>query len=109
MADPTLKFSREEFQDRIRKTRAAMAKRGIEVLIVTDPSNMNWLTGYDGWSFYVHQCVVLTLSGDPIWYGRGQDANGALRTCFMDPTSLAIRIIMYNRPSVIRWTICPRS
>ena len=88
MADPTLKFSREEFQDRIRKTRAAMAKRGIEVLIVTDPSNMNWLTGYDGWSFYVHHCVVLTLSGDPIWYGRGQDANGALRTCFMDPSNI---------------------
>ena len=25
------------------------------LLIVSDPSNMAWLTGYDGWSFYVHQ------------------------------------------------------
>jgi ectoine hydrolase len=49
---------------------------------------MNWLTGYDGWSFYVHQCVVLSLYGEPIWYGRGQDANGALRTCFMDPANI---------------------
>jgi len=44
---------------------------------------MAWLTGYDGWSFYVHQCVVLTLEGEPFWYGRGMDANGAKRTVFM--------------------------
>ena len=60
-----------------------MDEKNIEVLIVTDPSNMSWLTGYDGWSFYVHQCVVLTLEGEPLWYGRGMDTNGAKRTVFM--------------------------
>ncbi|WP_027257889.1 ectoine hydrolase DoeA [Leisingera aquimarina] len=88
MADPKLYFSRSEYQARIKKTRSEMARRGIDLLIVTDPSNMNWLTGYDGWSFYVHQCVVLGLEGEPLWYGRGQDANGALRTCFMEPASI---------------------
>ncbi|WP_291738058.1 aminopeptidase P family N-terminal domain-containing protein, partial [Leisingera sp. F5] len=88
MADPKLYFSRSEYQARIDKTRSGMARRGIDLLIVTDPSNMNWLTGYDGWSFYVHQCVVLGLEGEPLWYGRGQDANGALRTCFMEPASI---------------------
>jgi len=61
-----------------------MAAAGIELLLVTDPSNMAWLTGYDGWSFYVHQCVLLAEDGEPIWYGRTQDANGAVRTVFMD-------------------------
>ncbi|WP_370400821.1 ectoine hydrolase DoeA [Sulfitobacter sp. JB4-11] len=88
MPAPTLHFSRVEFEDRIDKTRRAMQTRGIDLLIVSDPSNMNWLTGYDGWSFYVHQCVVLPLEGEPIWYGRGQDANGAYRTCFMDPGNI---------------------
>jgi len=60
-----------------------MADAGLELIIVSDPSNMAWLTGYDGWSFYVHQAVLLGLDGDPIWFGRGQDANGAKRTCFM--------------------------
>lgn len=60
-----------------------MVNHGIELLIVTDPSNMAWLTGYDGWSFYVHQCVVLSLEGEPVWFGRGQDSNGAKRTCTM--------------------------
>ena len=84
MSKVTLHFSREEFAARIDKTRQQMQIRGLDLLIISDPSNMNWLTGYDGWSFYVHQCVVLGLDGEPIWYGRGQDAKGALRTCFMD-------------------------
>ena len=88
MPTPKLDFTRDEFSQRITNTRAAMQERDIDLLILTDPSNMNWLTGYDGWSFYVHQCVVLGLTGEPIWYGRGQDANGALRTCFMDPTNI---------------------
>lgn len=83
MTAQQLNFSLTEYQSRISRTRRAMEDLGIELLIVTDPSNMAWLTGYDGWSFYVHQCVVLGLEGDPIWFGRGQDAQGALRTVFM--------------------------
>jgi ectoine hydrolase len=83
MVEPVLHFRRDEYAARVAKTRAAMQAKGIELLICSDPSNMAWLTGYDGWSFYVHQCVVLPLDGDPLWYGRGQDANGALRTCWM--------------------------
>ena len=76
-------FKKEEYDIRLAKVRKSMDQKNIEVLIVTDPSNMSWLTGYDGWSFYVHQCVVLTLEGEPLWYGRGMDANGAKRTVFM--------------------------
>jgi len=85
MITPKLYFTREEFAARVNRSREEMLRRGLEVLIISDPSNMAWLTGYDGWSFYVHQCVVLGLDGEPIWFGRGQDANGALRTCTMHP------------------------
>ncbi|MDX7563718.1 ectoine hydrolase DoeA [Klebsiella variicola] len=87
-ANIQLPFTREEYQRRLAKTRAAMQDKGIELLIVTDPSNMAWLTGYDGWSFYVHQCVLLPLEGDPYWYGRGQDVNGAKRTVYMQEDHL---------------------
>ncbi len=83
MVTPTLHFTQAEYDTRLAKTRAEMDHRGIELLIVTDPSNMAWLTGYDGWSFYVHQCVLVGLDGAPVWFGRGQDANGAKRTCYM--------------------------
>ncbi|MBT4486368.1 MAG: ectoine hydrolase DoeA [Rhodospirillaceae bacterium] len=88
MPDVDLPFERSEYAERIAKVRRAMADRGIELLIVSDPSNMAWLTGYDGWSFYVHQCVLLTLDGEPYWYGRQQDSNGALRTVFMEPVNI---------------------
>jgi ectoine hydrolase len=80
---PNLKFTREEYADRLARTRKAMDARGIDVLICSDPSNMAWLTGYDGWSFYVHQAVIVPPDGEPIWYGRGQDANGAKRTAYL--------------------------
>ena len=83
MSAQQLNFSPDEYQHRVSKTRKAMAEKEIELLIVTDPSNMAWLTGYDGWSFYTHQCVVLTHDGEPVWFGRGQDAQGALRTVYM--------------------------
>ena len=77
-------FSRFEYGRRLDKVRAAMAERGIDVLFVEDPSNMAWLTGYDGWSFYVHQGVIVFHDVDPAWWGRSQDANGAVRTVWME-------------------------
>lgn len=77
-------FSQPEYDRRISKTRNAMATAGIDVLFVTDPSNQNWLTGYDGWSFYVHQGVLLSLEGPPIWWGRYMDMLGGRRTCWME-------------------------
>ncbi|HYC14524.1 MAG TPA: ectoine hydrolase DoeA [Stellaceae bacterium] len=83
MRDPVLNFSRAEYAARLAKTRAAMEKAGLDLLIVSDPSNMAWLTGYDGWSFYVHQCVLVPPDGEPLWYGRGMDAEGAKRTAYI--------------------------
>jgi ectoine hydrolase len=80
---PDLRFTADEYAQRLAKVRAAMEAQGIECLIVSDPSNMHWLTGYDGWSFYVHQAVVMPPTGNPFWYGRGQDAAGAERTSWL--------------------------
>ena len=35
-------FSSLEFSNRLEKTKASMTKNNIEVLIITDPSNMNY-------------------------------------------------------------------
>jgi ectoine hydrolase len=83
MIEPILKFSRAEYAERLRKTRLAMERAGIELLFISDPSNMAWLTGYDAWSFYVHQGVLLLPEGEPVWFGRAQDANGAKRTTWL--------------------------
>jgi Xaa-Pro dipeptidase len=78
-------FEKSEYLARIRKTKKSMADQGVDVLLATNPANMNYLTGYDGWSFYVHQLVVLALDSDePVWIGRGMDANAAKVTTFLN-------------------------
>lgn len=78
-----LPFSPGEYQRRLALVRGEMETRGMDVLFIEDPSNMAWITGYDGWSFYVHQGVVVFPDEDPVWWGRKQDANGARRTVWM--------------------------
>ncbi len=77
-------FQTEEYRDRIRNTKERMAAAGIQVLIVCDPANMNYLTGYDGWSFYVPQAVIVAEDLEtPLWIGRGMDVAGARHTTFL--------------------------
>jgi len=81
-------FTASEYADRLARIRTAMARAGLDTLIITDPSNMAWATGYDGWSFYVHQAVVIGPDGPPLWWGRGMDAAGARRTVWMTDESI---------------------
>lgn len=85
---PDIPFSPAEYARRLAKTRTAMRAQNLDALFVEDPSNMAWLTGYDGWSFYVHQGVIVTHDRDPVWWGRAQDRNGALRTVWMEPNDI---------------------
>ncbi len=87
MAD--LPFTQTEYDDRLARVRREMAERALDALFVTDPSNMAWLTGYDGWSFYVHQGVLITHDRAPFWWGRSQDAEGARRTVWMSHDHIA--------------------
>lgn len=89
MTHPNPAFSRAEYNRRLAKTRAAMAARGLDLLFVQDPSNIAWLTGYDGWSFYVHQGALIFHDADPFWWGRNQDTNGARRTVWMPDDRIA--------------------
>ena len=77
-------FNKEEYKRRVRKTKEMMDRGGMKMLLVMDPANMNYLTGYDGWSFYVHQGVIISLDMEnPFWFGREQDANGAKLTSWL--------------------------
>jgi ectoine hydrolase len=77
-------FTKEEYNRRVQKAKEVMDRNGMEMLLVMDPANMNYLTGYDGWSFYVHQGVIVTLDMEkPLWFGREQDSNGARLTSWL--------------------------
>ncbi len=82
-------FEKAEYLERIRKTKQSMEREGVDLIITADPANMNYLTGYDGWSFYVPQVVVVAQDQEePIWIGRGMDVNGAIHTAFLKEENL---------------------
>ena len=79
-------FEKKEYKERLNKVKAEMQIRGIDLLISSDPANMNYLTGYDAWSFYYAQCVLVHINEDePICFLRDQDAGGAyIKTYLQD-------------------------
>ncbi len=82
-------FDRREYLERVARTKERMIQKGIDVLLVASPANQFWLTGYDGWSFYTPQMVVVSLDDEePVWFGRKMDAVGAQFTVFMGDSSI---------------------
>jgi ectoine hydrolase len=66
-----------EYAERLRRVREAMAQREFGALVVSDPANLFYLTGYNAWSFYTPQCLVVPADGELHLFARAQDANGA--------------------------------
>ena len=66
-----------EYPDRLRRVREAMSQKGFAALVVSDPANIFYLTGYNAWSFYTPQCLLVAADGPPHLFARAMDAAGA--------------------------------
>ena len=80
-----MNFTSEEYKSRLKKVQKMMQDKGIELLISQDTNNINYLTGYDAWSFYYAQCAIVHINAnEPLCFVREQDAGGAyLKTCLL--------------------------
>ncbi|HEY3557790.1 MAG TPA: M24 family metallopeptidase [Kribbella sp.] len=70
-----------EYSGRLARVRAVLAERGLGALVVSDPANLFYLTGYDAWSFYTPQCLLVPADGEAHLFARAMDAAGASYTC----------------------------
>ena len=97
-------FEKQEYKNRLSKVKLAMKKKGIDLLVSQDPANMNYLTGYDAWSFYYAQCVLVHINEDePICFLRAQDMGGAyIKTYLQDKN-----IIKYDEKYIHTWPLHP--
>ena len=97
-------FEKQEYKDRLKKVKISMQKKGIDLLVSHDPANMNYLTGYDAWSFYYAQCVLVHINEDePICFVRAQDGGGAyIKTYLQDKN-----IIEYDEKYIHTWPLHP--
>lgn len=77
-------FELAEYQQRLAAVRKRMHERDIGLLVCTDPSNMNYLSGYDGWSFHQPQCLLVPGdAGEPVWIGRSTEEFQAAITSYL--------------------------
>ena len=97
-------FSKNEYKERLNKVKSSMQKKGIDLLISQDTANINYLTGYDAWSFYYAQCVIVHINADePICFVRAQDAGGAFIKTYLKKEN----IIIYDEKYIHTWPLHP--
>jgi len=81
-------FSKAEYDSRLLRVRAEMAARGLDAMVIGDADNINWLTGYDAWSFYTPQMMLVDMHDGPFWMGRLMDAGAAGFTTHLTPAQI---------------------
>lgn len=82
-------FEKKEYLARLERTKDRMEKSGLEVLVVVDPANINYLTGYDAQSYYVDQAVILAMDAEePLWVGRKMDVACARFTTWLSTQNM---------------------
>lgn len=70
-------FPQTEYANRLHAVQARMVEQQISSLVVVDPANLYYLTGYNAWSFYMPQCLIVPVEGAPHLFARAMDAQGA--------------------------------
>ncbi|TIL20969.1 MAG: M24 family metallopeptidase [Mesorhizobium sp.] len=60
-------FTQQEYRERTNRLRQQMAERGIDALLVLNETNMNYLTGYEGYSDYVPQLALVCQDEEDPW------------------------------------------
>lgn len=59
-------FPEAEFVDRLRRVREAVAKTGLDWLVVVHPVSIHWLTGSDAKSYQAFQCLLVSAEERPL-------------------------------------------
>ncbi len=77
-------FPRFEFLRRLQETRTRMEAANVDVLLVSNPSNIVYLTGYTAPTAYVPQLLMVNLGQEePDLYLRQMDRPAGLHLAFM--------------------------
>ncbi|USQ77581.1 M24 family metallopeptidase [Ornithinimicrobium cryptoxanthini] len=102
--DPQGVFSLTEYADRLARVQELMHERGMASLVVVDPANLFYLTGYNAWSFYMPQAIIVPAAGPAHLFARAMDAQGAHHTCCLGPEQIHGYPEHYvHRPDIHPW------
>ncbi len=81
-----LAFTVPEFKRRLVSVREQMKTRELDVLLVTTPENIYYLSGYQTPGYYCAQCLIVPLDGEPIHLTRGTEETNARMLSWLERT-----------------------
>lgn len=84
-----LAFSTDEYRLRIDSLRSAMLLQELDALLLSEPANIAWASGYDALSIEAPCALLITHGEDPRWWGAERDLPGAAASVWMADAALA--------------------
>ncbi len=82
-----LAFPITEFQRRLKKVCEEMASRGLDLLVVSTPENIYYLSGYHTAGYYCSQFLLVPIKGNPVHITRGTEETNAKALSWIDQTT----------------------
>ena len=76
-------FPADEFDKRMNAARSELARRGIDVYIITGPENIFYLCGQQTPGYYTYQALILPVDGDPVFIVRQLELNNLIANSFL--------------------------
>jgi len=99
-------FTAEEFDERLRRVKQEMVRREIETLIVSDPANLYYLSGYQcAWyqdgrpaNWYPSSCIAVNVDAEDFIYFEDLDEiiNSRITTLARDVRPLALAVSVWK-------------
>ncbi len=96
-------FPKEEIDNRVARAREALAKQGIDIMIVTGPENIFYLTGQQTPGYYTYQALLLPVDAEPVFIVRQLEMNNLIANSYVsdleiyqdnaDPVDVTIKLI----------------
>ncbi len=76
-------FTKHELDDRQDAARRVLENRGIDVMIVTSPENIFYLTGQQTPGYYTYQALLLPVAGEPAFIIRQLELNNLVANSYV--------------------------
>jgi len=77
-------FPRSEFEDRSARARKLLADAGIDIMVITGPENIFYLTGRQTPGYYTFQALLLSVDSDPVFVIRQLEYYNFRSNTFVD-------------------------
>jgi Xaa-Pro aminopeptidase len=73
------------YEERVERTQELMAERGLDVLLLTSPTNQHYLSGYESESWFTFQMLIVFQNRpQPVFTARNMEERAAKITVWMD-------------------------